>query len=247
MICLAQCYLFAVDVVGLIWVRAKRGPVNEKTRRLAFIFKTLHLLSLWYPCGETNLLWFESVESSNVLFHSVFVSLNIYLRAQWNYLDVGVADRNRSIAFFAFDFHWYHFVRWFVSSVAVVVRLHVRFHCRMDRSSLCRWFVGAHGTISIDLVWCVSRYVRMMRNYTTDLSQMSAKKLKEQKNRSYDSSLMSVEWKEFMWGLANVSFIHTDHMRRCSWSWHRRKEIYMCNLQVEEQDQWWFKRICTKK
>lgn len=35
--------------------------------------------------------------------------------------------------------------------------------------------------------------MRMMRNYTTDLSQMSAKKLKEQKNRSYDSSLMSVE------------------------------------------------------
>lgn len=183
MICLAQCYLFAVDIVGLIWVRAKRVPVNEKNQaiRNQSTSHVCHLPSLWYPCGAPNFLWFESVELECFIFNQFFIR-----NEKKCYLDVVVADRNHSIAFFAFDFRWCHSVRWFVSSAAVVVRLHVRFHFRMDCVSLCRWFVGAHETISIDLVWCVNHYVRMMRNYTTDFSKMSAKK-KNQMNKKWTS------------------------------------------------------------
>lgn len=114
--------------------------------------------SLIWICGNRRELcklnYFTSISGSIWLLNRI-------------YLDSDVAVHNHSIAFCAIDFHWYHFVRWFVSSAVVVIRLHARHQHRMDRFSMYRWFVGAHETISIDSVWCVSRCVHMMRNYTT--------------------------------------------------------------------------------
>lgn len=98
MICLAQCYLFAVDIVGLIWVRAKRVSVNEKkTRRLEIIFKA-RLTSVTYRRYDIHVA------------HQIFSDLNL-----WNW----------SVLFsISFLFETKRNVTLMLSSRIVIIQLH---------------------------------------------------------------------------------------------------------------------------